>query len=221
MGKIDRTIIRKRFGSFTVLDSYVQVRCKGGTKTKWLCRCDCGKQQYVYRDQILKRTSMYCSSCRPSGIRNQKLYHVYYGIKQRCYNKNNPKYYCYGNVGITMCEQWLSNYNTFKTWAIANGYKQGLTIDRIDPTKNYSPQNCHWISRSQNSIKANIGKHKNKTKLKQLYAVSPNGQTIQIKNIKRFAAENGLNISTVSAILHGRCKPYYRGWFFHSNKTAT
>lgn len=153
--------------------------------------------------------------------RNEKLYHIYYGMKARCYNKNNPKYNIYGGKGIKICNEWLYDYDIFKKWAINNGYKENkkLSIDRIDSNKNYCPNNCQWITISENSAKANFGRQKNKSKNKDMYAISPNGKEIKIYNISKFAREYGLNRASVSHRLNGITKtPYLCGWKIYNKK---
>lgn len=222
---VKQDLVNKRFGSLTVLNDFQRryVNQNGSTKIYWKCQCDCGNIMYLSRDSIKKRVVNYCPQCRQSGIRNDKLYHVYHGIKQRCYNKNNQNYHKYGANGISMCDEWLNNYDAFKTWAISNGYYYGeykeCTIDRIDSSKGYSPENCRWISLSENSARGNIGRQKVKTKLKDVYAVSENGECEYFTNISEFSRIHNLSRSTVSAILHGRMNPQYHGWTFHSNKT--
>lgn len=216
-GDVLMDLVGKKFGSLTVLPDHISVSNKHGTKIKFKCRCDCGEEDYYYRESLLNRKVNYCKKCRPNGIRHSKLYHVYHGIKQRCYNVNNQSYEKYGGKGITMCDSWLSSYDVFEQWAVSNGYTDGLTIDRIDSSKGYCPENCRWISLSENSARANYGKHKNITKLVNCYAILPNGEKEEITNLTRFAAEHNLKLSTVSAILHGRMPPVYHDYEFHSN----
>lgn len=80
------------------------------------------------------------------------FYHSWRGMKERCLNKNNPKYKRYGGRGICICKDWLEIKN-FAEWALRNGWKEGLTIDRIDNDGNYCPNNCRWVSVSENSRK--------------------------------------------------------------------
>lgn len=147
--------------------------------------------------------------------RNERLYHVYYGMKQRCYNPQNPKYDIYGGRGISVCEEWLEDYDIFKAWSLQNGYVegQGLSIDRIDSDKGYCPENCQWISLSSNSAKANLGKQKNKSKGGKMYGVSPEGEVMLITNVSKFCRENDLDRCLVSHRLNGIIRdPYLCGW---------
>lgn len=151
-------------------------------------------------------------------VRNEKLYHVFYGMKARCNNPNNPNYHKYGARGIKLCDEWEHNYMAFRQWALENGYKEGLTIDRVDSDKGYYPENCRWITLSENSARANLGRHKNKTKLENVFAISESGDRVDIPNILQFCRDHNLPYSNVVAALHGRIPPHQCGWTFHSNK---
>lgn len=89
---------------------------------------------------------------------DRHLSSIWRGMKHRCYNidpcKDQARYY--RNKGIKICDEWLNDFESFKTWATSHGYKIGLCIDRIDSDKNYCPENCRWITREENSRRAGL-----------------------------------------------------------------
>jgi len=98
--------------------------------------------------------------------RKTRIYSIYKGMKDRCRYKTNDNYERYGGRGIRVCEEWLADYMNFYNWAINNGYKEGLTLDRIDPNKNYEPDNCRWATykeQANNTRRNNYITYNNKT----------------------------------------------------------
>lgn len=130
-------------------------------KTRWLCQCDCGRQVFVFGYDLRVGHTQSCG-CIPTyndinqDPRFKKLLKCWDGMKQRCYNPNKKEYKFYGAKGVTICDEWKNDFRAFFHWAIDNGYeiiddyKDKLNIDRIDSSKGYSPDNCRFISQSDN-----------------------------------------------------------------------
>ena len=219
---IRKNLAGMKFGCYTVMNDRISKPQRHGTRTYWRCKCDCGCEYYKESYSIVANKNEYCPACKPSGVRNERLYHVFHGMIQRCENTKNPNYYLYGQKGVKVCSEWRENYQTFKTWAYQNGYdtEHNLTIDRIDSDGDYCPSNCQWISLSENSIKADVGRVKSHSKLNDVYAISPDGERIAITNIAAFQREHSdITLPSIHAILNGRMPAKHKGWVFHSNKT--
>lgn len=123
----------------------------------YFCKCDCGNE-ITARSDCLKTGTIKSCGClvkdnhvKTHGQSRSKLYRVYYGMKQRCYNPNHKAYYRYGGRGISICEEWKNDFKAFYDWAIENGYQDGLTIDRKDYNGNYEPNNCRWVTQAEQS----------------------------------------------------------------------
>lgn len=80
------------------------------------------------------------------GLSRTKIYKIWYGMKTRCYNKNFKKFNNWGGRGIIVCNEWKNSFLIFNEWALKNGYKEGLSIDRINNNGNYEPTNCRFIT---------------------------------------------------------------------------
>lgn len=151
MSKV-KDITCQKFGKLTAL--YRLHNYYDKKHTRWLCICDCGNLVETQMDHLISGHTKSCGCLNSEtskkvhtkhGKRNTSLYNVYYGMKSRCYNNNNPRYIDYGGRGITICDEWLTDFVVFCNWAISNGYQEGLQLDRIDNDGNYEPSNCRWV----------------------------------------------------------------------------
>jgi len=95
------------------------------------------------------------------GLKHHKLYGIWLAIKKRCYCENFAQYQNYGGRGIKVCRKWRNNPKIFYNWAITHGWKEGLTIDRINNDLGYRPSNCRFVTRIINN--KNKGTYKNNT----------------------------------------------------------
>lgn len=124
----------------------------------WECQCDCGNITNVFTGNLTSGNIKSCG-CQQHPIKHgdskrgnvHRLYKIYNGMLNRCYDKNNNVYKYYGGKRkpVIVCDEWRNNYENFKKWALSNGYKDNLTIDRIDGNGNYEPNNCRWITQAE------------------------------------------------------------------------
>ena len=145
----------QRFGYLVVLQD--AGRNKYGD-VLWKCRCDCG-EEYLVKSVNLTHGFVKSCGCMTSkmirdknkghGLCDTKLYSVWGGMKSRCYNPRNREYDNYGGRGIKVCDEWKNNFVKFYEWSMNNGFSEDLTIDRIDVDKDYSPDNCRWITNKE------------------------------------------------------------------------
>ena len=154
MSKIN-DLTGKRFGRLTVIKYYGSN--KNG-KSLWLCKCKCGNNKIVLGNSLVTSLTKSCGCYNKEHSKKihsthnmsySKLYKVWQGMKTRCYNPKFIYYNNYGGRGIKICDEWLNDFGKFYDWTINNGYKEGLTIDRINNDGNYEPSNCRWITRAE------------------------------------------------------------------------
>ena len=100
--------------------------------------------------------------------KKEKLYSIWRGIKIRCLNKNHHAYKYYGGKGVSVYPEWAESYEVFREWAFQNGYKEGLTLDRINGNGNYEPSNCRWTDMTTQNRNKDIQKN-NKTGCSGVY----------------------------------------------------
>lgn len=191
--KVD--MIGRKFGKLTVLEE-----CKERNKQSQLmykCKCDCGNIKIV-RGYTLRNGSSKSCGClnkinhhKTHGKSGTRLYSIFCDMKKRCYNNNCNDFHNYGGRGVSIYDEWLNDFQTFYDWSITHGYKDNLTIDRIDVDGNYEPNNCRWVD-----VKKQANNRRNNVHL------SYNGKT---KTMSQWAKE--LNVPI------GRIKTRHRrGW---------
>lgn len=166
----------ERFGKLTVItldhiQKYVSPSGQKHNHEHYLCKCSCGGDSVVRKNNLL---SGYIQSCGcllgriiKHGLKGTRMYGIYAGMKDRCLNSNNKNYHNYGGRGINICDQWKNDIKAFYDWSMVNGYRNDLSIDRIDNDKGYSPRNCRWATpkeQMRNTRKNSIVKYKGKTR---------------------------------------------------------
>lgn len=119
--------------------------------------------------------------------RNKRIADIFHGMTQRCYNQNNKAYRFYGAKGIKISEEWLADPIKFEEWSLANGYADDLTIDRIDSSKDYCPENCRWVTLEDNA------KYKSDAKITTIDGISHTGRD--------WGKLCGLNTNTINKML--------------------
>lgn len=193
----------KRFGRLVAISLAVTEK-KG---SYWLCRCDCGNMAVVRRGNLVSGNTKSCGclgeEIRQTNIKRaadkaathrysnkERLYTIWARMRQRCRNPRYNRASSYYKKGVTVCEEW-TDYLAFREWAYSNGYRDGLSIDRIDNDGNYCPENCRWATSKE---QANNRSSNHRVAFNE-----------EILTIREWAARLGIAESTLSSRLS-------RGW---------
>jgi len=220
--KYDENWIGRKFNHLTIVGLTSKVEKNGHKHIYFNCVCDCGNTIAVRPIYLIKGQTKCCGSgCKHKGeyagnkldVGSVKhpLYRKLMCMRSRCGNSNNPNYKEYGGRGIKVCDEWQGRegfYNFYK-WSMENGWKDGLTIDRIDPDGNYEPSNCRYITLSENAKRA-----------RKPYTITPKEYKKKTKysDVKIFVGEKCVDIKTATKIFG---VSYNRALYWVSKKGMT
>ena len=177
------------FGKLTAIEPVKKV--KNGDML-WRCKCDCGNESLVQSGNLKSGHTKSCGcyrvdwckeNCTKHGLEHSRLYKIWFNMNLRCLDETNTNYHRYGGRCISVCDEWKENLQAFVDWAMANGYRDDLTLDRIDNDGNYEPSNCRWVSMREqaNNRRSNV-------------AITFNGKT---KTMKQWANDVGIPYKVV------------------------
>jgi hypothetical protein len=150
--------IGETYGSYTIIEETNDKTPHGGRIYVAQCTCGICKRDILSNIKYSMKTNKcphysyfgdvkYCHGL----IKNVNISSIFRGMLSRCYNEEDKTYRFYGAKGVTICDEWVNAPNKFEDWALSNGYSAGLTIDRIDESLGYFPDNCRWIDGETNT----------------------------------------------------------------------
>lgn len=136
----------------------------------WLCKCECGNDVVVSANYLTMGRKTHCGCNKPpiKGVKGRntkhgqsqtRLYKMWIGIKGRCNNPTCSTYPNYGGKGIVIDREWNDKFEAFMDWSLSHGYAENLSIDRIDPSGNYCPDNCRWVGKDVQAFNQRMKKN--------------------------------------------------------------
>ncbi len=144
-------VVGEKFNRLTITEDLGTI---GGYR-QVIALCDCGKIKRLRLYHIKAEVIKSCGCLKQEnldkarfkhGLVKHPAYKLWSGIKRRCLNENDSAYKDYGGRGITICDEWKDDFKLFHDWAISNGYRKGLIIDRENVNGNYEPDNCRFVT---------------------------------------------------------------------------
>lgn len=197
----------ERFGLLTVHERAGSDRLGNAM---WRCTCECGGQSIVSTHNLKRGHTKSCGCLQKESVTTHsgtgtRLYRIWEGMKRRCYEITHAHFKDYGGRGITVCDEWLRSFEAFRDWALANGYRDDLTIDRKDNDGPYSPDNCHWATHKaqQNNMRSNRAiTYKGETRTLAQWAelAGINKKTLQYRLNNGWSVEQAITTPTKGAI---------------------
>ena len=187
--------IGQKYNHWTIIDISTRSKLCG---IAFIRKCDCGTIRTIQLSSLIRNKTKSCGCINKVNYDTKSsLYKIYMHMKGRCYCKTDKKYKNYGKRGIKICKELLEDYNVFLNWSIKNGYKEGLSIERIDVNGDYKPNNCKFISISEqtkNKTTSHYYKYNDKIySLKELTTIFAHSykylhrEIVTNKNLDRFS----------------------------------
>lgn len=209
------------FGRLTVLQR--AENDKQGN-AQWLCQCSCGNKKVVRGRALRTRKTLSCGCLLSEsskermtklltkhGMASTKLYRVYSSMRERCEKPSCTEFHRYGGRGIAVCDEWRNDRNSFFEWALNNGYKEGLQIDRENNDGNYEPSNCRWVLPIDNG--------RNTSKCINVIATNcETGEEMLFRSINEAVEHTGICYCTIKRFLEGKPTRKYKFKFRKGEK---
>lgn len=199
----------KRFNRLIVIQ---RVKNNKHNSAMWECQCDCGGKTITSSAHLNSGHTKSCGCLskelvvklnKKHNMCKTRLYIIWHNMKARCNNNNNNGYKDYGGRDIKVCEEWNNDFMNFYNWTIQNGYRDDLTIDRIDVNGNYEPNNCRWATTKE---QAN-NKRNN-------FCITYHGET---RTLKQWCEYFNINYGTVKSRIKRKLPQEL--WFFEGTIT--
>lgn len=179
--------VGKKYGKLTILSV-----CRENGETMGDCLCECGNISHTYINKVVHGAISSCG-CEKGNIKhrgnNTRLYSIWQGMKNRCLNPNASNYKYYGGKGVKICDEWIEDFEKFQKWSLSNGYRDNLTIDRIDVNGNYEPSNCRWVTMFEQN-----NEHKSR-----VYEIKHNNE---VYSLKEFCSIIGISYPKIQTQLY-------------------
>lgn len=213
-------VLHIKYGRLTVIGEVYYKKIKNFGNYQFVkAKCDCDDNIREYRVDQLKCGNTKSCGClsrekaaqrmTKHGLSGTRIYSIWKDMRKRCNNSNSSTYKYYGRKGIKVCDEW-NDFMNFYNWSMKNGYADELTIDRVDSSGNYEPNNCRWITKSKNIAKRN----KENIRITRVYKyTSPDYKTGYFNNAAEFARNNNLCSKRIYDVCNKKIKQY-KGWHF-------
>lgn len=211
-------VIGKRYGSVKVIEELPLSKSK---QRMVLFICDCGNTSKTLLLNLVSGNTKSCGCLRKKvaskkatthGHSKTRIYRIFHGMKNRCFNPKNQAYKDYGGRGISICQEWLDDFMSFYNFCLENGWERGMEIDRIDNDGWYQPDNCRFVCGDINKnnrrtlFKNNTSGYRGVSKIGVSYkvTVANGGKSFQKRGFKtaeeaarfrdKYCIENGLSV---------------------------